>query len=127
MGPSTAPDYHDEYRIVVEHGNATLAIGGYGTVDGSTPPRHTETKPVDAEQWSALTSRIDALPSGKNVASHGCTGGSTYGVTVNDDGDIVKDTQAYACGADADAVSAPFTQFIEPIESLFDMQALLNG
>lgn len=127
VGSSTAPQYHREYRIVVAGGSATISVGTYGTVDGSTPPIRTETKPVDAARWKQLTDRVDELPDHSSTATNGCTGGSTYGVTINANGKQRLATSVYACGADHDAKAKPFTDFIAPVESLFDMASLTRS
>lgn len=125
VGASTPPQYHKEYRIDVVHGRATIRVGGYGTVDGTAAPKHTVTATVGAAAWNDMTDRLNELPTRDHTAD-GCTGGSTFEVTVTTDGRRLAHSQAYACGSEFDAVAAPFTQFIAPIEGLFDMSRLLS-
>ncbi|GED98832.1 hypothetical protein [Gordonia crocea] len=122
VGSSVAPAYHTEYRIDVRDGRATIRVGSYGTVDETESPRATESKKISDKQWRSLIGGLDRLPS--SADAKGCTGGSTFRVTAADEAKTLLDTTVYACGDANQAKADALADFIKPVSSMFDIEAL---
>lgn len=124
IGPSTAPDYHREYSIVVHDSNATVLAGGYGTVDRSEKPTATDSKRLDYPTIRALVQSAGSLP--PSATGTPCPGASTYRVKYEIGKAAPRETVAYSCAiGDAGNVEA-LKRYIAPVESKFDMERLLK-
>ncbi|MFM9376173.1 hypothetical protein [Gordonia sp. VNK21] len=119
IGPSVAPQYHDEYTLTIADGQGTLRRGTYGVVDGTTEPASTRTEPVDEATWDQLANRLNTLPDTEGEA--GCAGGSTFGVTVTTGSRTVHRSSGYACGSRFDQVADPYLAFIAPVSERFGL------
>ncbi len=122
IGSSTPPQFHQEYEIVVEDGEASIRIGTYGTVDGSEEPIGTDTVPVGDEVWSELARASAALPA--HAGDDDCTGGTTLLVEVVLEDGSERSTEVYDCGPDGDEAAEQLEDFIDPVLSLFDVDEL---
>lgn len=122
VGSSTPPEFHQEYRIVVDAEEATIRVGTYGTVDGSEEPVGTATVAITDEIWSDLVADTASLPSGED--DDGCTGGSTRTVEVEDADGPVRDASIHDCGSANEQASEQLEDVIEPVLALFDLDEL---
>lgn len=123
IGPSTAPNYHREYTIVVHDSNATILAGSYGTVDRSQKPTATDSKRLDYPAIRALVQGAGSLPA--PATGTPCPGASTYRVKYEIGKAAPRETVAYTCAlgnaGDVDALK----RYIAPVEAKFDMPRLL--
>lgn len=122
VGSSTAPEFHQEYRVVVKPEEATIRVGTYGTVDGSEEPAGTATVAITDEIWSGLVAETASLPSGDDA--DGCTGGSTRTIKVEDADGSAHSATIEDCGSANEGASEQLEDLIEPVLALFDLDEL---
>ncbi len=122
VGSSTAPGFHQEYRIELTPGGAKIRVGTYGTVDGSEEPEGTATVALTEEIWSDLVAGTTSLPSGDD--DDGCTGGSTRTVEVEEADGQARSTSIYDCGSANEEASEQLEDVIDPVLALFDLDEL---
>ncbi len=121
VGPSTAPQYHIEYVIVVRNGVATAKVGGYGTVDGTEKPAKTQTKKLDYPAQRALVQFAPSIPAPATGTT--CPGAATHRLTYESAGAAPTRTVAYTCAVPPGSAGdlAAVKQYIAPVEKQLDV------
>ncbi|WP_229054182.1 hypothetical protein [Aeromicrobium sp. Leaf350] len=122
IGPSTPPQFHQEYVVEITAEEATIRVGTYGTVDGSEEPAGTATVTVTDEVWADLVDGAGSLPS--EAGDDGCTGGSTLTVEVERDDGSTSSTEVYGCSENSDDLADELEDLFEPVLSQFDLDEL---
>lgn len=111
---SVPPPYHRSYLLVFDRSSARIVVDSYGDILAD------RTAPMPEDVWAAVTqSYPDVMGVGVEEPAQGCTGGTSFALTVAGAGEADMALRGSQCGGVNSDTADRLSTWVAPVRSLF--------
>lgn len=111
---SVPPPYHRSFVLTFTDQQARIVVDSYGEILAD------QTRQMTPEAWAQVSATYpDVAGITATEPDQGCTGGTGFALTVEQDGAVVQDLDGYSCGGVNAQIEERLLDWVRPVRSLF--------